>query len=169
MDEGTILVYCCPSTFSLTSPLPKLNVQYKQTVCSCGGGGVLNCAVDHILQEFSTLTLVLTRFRAYKIASLPLQKWPVKTTLRDWCLYSSFVHGGDDRPPYKYATLAWITNFNGTTCVIFSRREKVCKPAPRRDEFEPARKVRESQLQTEMEITKNKNPQATIWIFFIDF
>jgi hypothetical protein len=29
MDEGTILVYCCPSTFSLTSPppLPKLNVQ----------------------------------------------------------------------------------------------------------------------------------------------
>ncbi len=31
MDEGTRLVYCCPSIFSLTSPpspLPKLNVQY---------------------------------------------------------------------------------------------------------------------------------------------
>jgi hypothetical protein len=42
MDKGTILVYCCPSTFSLTSlppPLPKLNVQYTQTVCVCGGGG----------------------------------------------------------------------------------------------------------------------------------
>ncbi len=40
MDEGTILVYCCPCTFSLTSsPLPKLNVQYIQTVCGCGGGG----------------------------------------------------------------------------------------------------------------------------------
>jgi hypothetical protein len=33
MDEGTILVYCCPSTFSLTSlpHLPKFNVQYIQT------------------------------------------------------------------------------------------------------------------------------------------
>jgi hypothetical protein len=55
MDEGNILVYCCPSTFSLASPtlphLPKINVQYLQTVCVCGGwGGVLNCAVDHILQ-----------------------------------------------------------------------------------------------------------------------
>ncbi len=55
MDEGTILVYFCPSTFSLTSPpLPKLNVQYVQTVCVWGGGG-LNCAVDHILKEFYTL------------------------------------------------------------------------------------------------------------------
>ncbi len=35
------------------SPLPILNVQYLQTVCGCGGGGwVLNCVVDHILQEF---------------------------------------------------------------------------------------------------------------------
>jgi hypothetical protein len=39
MDEGTKLVYCCPSTFSVTSPLPKLNVQYIQTVCGCDGGG----------------------------------------------------------------------------------------------------------------------------------
>ncbi len=39
--EGTILVYCCPSIFSLTSPRPspppKLNVQYIQTVCVWGG------------------------------------------------------------------------------------------------------------------------------------
>jgi hypothetical protein len=71
MDEGTILVYCCPSTFSLNStspPLPKQNVQYIQTVCGCGGGwGVSSCVVDHILQEF--YTLFLNRFRTYKIAS----------------------------------------------------------------------------------------------------
>ncbi len=46
-------VYC---TFSLTSPLPKLNVLYCTVHCifrQCvwlGGGGMLNCAVDHILQ-----------------------------------------------------------------------------------------------------------------------
>ncbi len=87
-------LYC---TFSLTSfplPPPLPNVQYKQTVCDCGGGGwrgVWKCTVDHILQEF--YTLFLTRFIIYKIASPPLTKWPVKTTLRDWCLYSSFGHG----------------------------------------------------------------------------
>jgi hypothetical protein len=49
---------CCPSTFSLTSPslpLPKLNVHavYTDRVW-LGGGGVLNCVVEHILQEFYT-------------------------------------------------------------------------------------------------------------------
>jgi hypothetical protein len=49
MDKGTILVYCCPSSFSLTPPpLLKLDVLYIQTVCVTGG--MLNCAVDHILQ-----------------------------------------------------------------------------------------------------------------------
>jgi hypothetical protein len=49
-------LYC---TFSLTSfPSPPLpNVQYIQTVCDCGGGGVLKCTVGHILQEFYTLFL----------------------------------------------------------------------------------------------------------------
>ena len=50
MDEGTILVYCCPSIFSLTSSPPS---QAKCTVYTdsvCLGGGV-NCAVDHILQD----------------------------------------------------------------------------------------------------------------------
>jgi hypothetical protein len=49
---STPLVYCCPSTFSLTLPLPEVNVQYIQTVCGCGWGmgGVLRCVVDHILQ-----------------------------------------------------------------------------------------------------------------------
>jgi hypothetical protein len=68
---STPLVNCCPFTFSLTSPtLPKVNVQYIQTVCGCGGGGgVFICVVEHILQEF--ITLFLTRFRTYKIATPP--------------------------------------------------------------------------------------------------
>ncbi len=84
------LVNCCLSTFSLTyptpPPLPKVNVQYIQTVCGCGVGVVLlSCVVDHILQEFNTLFL-MTRFRTYKIATPPQTKTPVKTTFRDWCL-----------------------------------------------------------------------------------
>ncbi len=103
MVFSTPLVNCCPSTFSLTSPtpptpLPKVNVQYKQTVCGCvggGGGGVLSCVVDHILQEFNTL--FLTRLRTYNIATPPQTKTPVKTPYRDWCLFSSFVHGSMKR------------------------------------------------------------------------
>jgi hypothetical protein len=55
MDKGTIFVYCCPSSFSLTShPSPLLNLNvlysiYKQCVW-LWEGGMLNCAVDHILQ-----------------------------------------------------------------------------------------------------------------------
>ncbi len=95
---STQLVNCCshgrrnytcvllPIYLLSDPPLPKLNVQYIQTVCAVGGGGGggLNCAVDHILQEFYTMSL--TRFRTYKIASPPQTKWPVKTTFRDWCL-----------------------------------------------------------------------------------
>jgi hypothetical protein len=41
MDEGTILVYCCPSIFSLTSPpLPKVMYRiYRQFVAVTGGSG----------------------------------------------------------------------------------------------------------------------------------
>jgi hypothetical protein len=49
IDWRNLLVYClycCPSNFSLTYPsplpLPKLNVQYIQTVCG-GVGGVELC------------------------------------------------------------------------------------------------------------------------------
>jgi hypothetical protein len=72
MDEGTILVYCCPSTFSLTSPplpLPIVNVQFVVVGGEGRGGGVLSCVVDYILQEFNTL--LLTRFRTYKFATPP--------------------------------------------------------------------------------------------------
>ncbi len=58
----------------------KVNVQYIQTLCGCGvGGGVLSYVVDHILQEFNTLFLTSTP---------PQTKTPVKTTFRDWSLYS---------------------------------------------------------------------------------
>jgi hypothetical protein len=68
MDKGTIFVYCCPSTFSLTSP----PLKYKDSLwlwgvgLGGGGGGSEFCVVGHILQEFSTL--FLTKFRTYKIA-----------------------------------------------------------------------------------------------------
>ena len=94
MDEGTILVYCCPSIFSLTSSPPSQTkcTVYTDSECQRGGrwGGEL-CCVDHILQEF--YTLFLTRCRTYQITSPPQTKWPVETTLRGWCLWSSFVHG----------------------------------------------------------------------------
>jgi hypothetical protein len=75
------LVNCCPSTFSRTSPLPKVNVQYIQTVFVCGGGGGDELCCRPYLQEFNTL--FLTRFRTYKIATPPQTKTPVKTTFRD--------------------------------------------------------------------------------------
>jgi hypothetical protein len=80
---STPLVNCCPSSFSLTfpttPPIPKVNVQYIQTVCSCGrgwGGGVELCCRPYILQEFNTL--FLTRFRTYKIATPPQTKMTSK-------------------------------------------------------------------------------------------
>jgi hypothetical protein len=68
----------------------------------------LNCAVDHIPQKF--YTLFLTRFRTYKIASQPQTKWPLKMTLRDWCLKSSFVHGSKER--FFLATGGWNEHKN---------------------------------------------------------
>jgi hypothetical protein len=50
---------------------------YTDSVWLWGGVGVLNCVVDHILQEF--YTLFLTRFRTYKIALPP----PTKMTSKD--------------------------------------------------------------------------------------
>jgi hypothetical protein len=58
-------------------PLPKVNVQYNQTVCGWEGEGVgvvLSCVGDHIVQEFNTM--FLTRFRTYKIATSPGKHLP---------------------------------------------------------------------------------------------
>jgi hypothetical protein len=69
-------IYLLSDLLHPSSPLPKVNEQYTctQTVCGCGGGGgvLLSCVVDHILQQFNTL--FLTRFRAYKIATPPANK-----------------------------------------------------------------------------------------------
>jgi hypothetical protein len=56
------------------APLSSLPFQTKCTVYTdvCLGGGGVNCAVDHILQEF--YTLFLTRFITYQIASPPQTK-----------------------------------------------------------------------------------------------
>jgi hypothetical protein len=88
MDEGTILVLLPLYLLSDLPPLQKLNVQYIQTVCGCGVGGVggveLCCSlVDHILQEF--YTLFLTRFITYKIVSPPQTKM-TRTSFSDWSL-----------------------------------------------------------------------------------
>ncbi len=92
---STQLVNCCPHgqrnytcvllplyLLSDLPPPPKLNVHYIQTVCVAvwGGGGLLKCAVDHILQEF--YTLFLTRFRTYKIASPPQTKKTSKDVIK---------------------------------------------------------------------------------------
>jgi hypothetical protein len=66
-------------TYSVTSfPLPP--TLPIQTVCDCGGGGVLKCTVDHILQEF--YTLFRTRFTTYKIASPLLTKMTSKDDIK---------------------------------------------------------------------------------------
>jgi hypothetical protein len=82
MVEGTIWYLCTivPLLYLLSDllpppPLPNVQqIHYRQFV-TVGGGrdeGVLKCTVDHILQEF--YILFLTRFRTYKIASLPEKK-----------------------------------------------------------------------------------------------
>jgi hypothetical protein len=72
--------YLCtvaPLPSLLPPPLPKLNVQYIQTVCGCGGRvEVFSCVVDHILLEF--YAMFLTRFRTYKITSPPRTKMTSK-------------------------------------------------------------------------------------------
>ncbi len=84
-------LFLCPVAplSSLWPPPPaqtKCNA-FAASVCRTGGGGggsELCCRLLCILQEFCTL--FLTRFRTYQIASPPQTNWPVKTTLRDWCL-----------------------------------------------------------------------------------
>ena len=57
-----------PPPLDLLPPSQTKCTVYTESVC-LRGGGWLNCAVDHILQEF--YTLFLTRFRTYQIASPP--------------------------------------------------------------------------------------------------
>ncbi len=85
MDEGTILVYCCPlPSLWPPPPLPKLNVQYIQTVCGCGmGEGWVG--VELWCRPYSAGVLHSLSDQIQNLQSLlhhPKQKWPVKTTLK---------------------------------------------------------------------------------------
>jgi hypothetical protein len=67
------LVNCFPSNLladlPYPSPLPKVKYRilvYRQFM-AMGGCRVLSCVVDHILREF--ITMFMTRFRTYKIAT----------------------------------------------------------------------------------------------------
>jgi hypothetical protein len=72
MDEGAIwYLYTVASLLYLFSDLLPTPPPLLPNV-TVGGGGVLKCTVDHILQDF--YTLFLTRFRTYKIASPPQPK-----------------------------------------------------------------------------------------------
>jgi hypothetical protein len=55
---------------------------------------VYRMEIQSVMLEFSTplVNCCPSRFRTYKVATPPQTKTPVKTTFRDWCLYSSFVH-----------------------------------------------------------------------------
>jgi hypothetical protein len=85
MDEGTILVYCCPSTFSLTSPPPQTKCTvYTDSVCDCGGGDVELCCRSY---SAGVYTLFLSRFRTYKIATPPQTKVTSKDDIKGFlCL-----------------------------------------------------------------------------------
>jgi hypothetical protein len=75
-------IYLC-SVAPLPSLWPPPPSQTKCTVYTDSvvwGGGVLNCVVDHVLQEF--YTLFLTRFRTYKIASPPKTKMASKDDIK---------------------------------------------------------------------------------------
>jgi hypothetical protein len=55
----------CLSNLLFSSPPPPESTVYNDSVWLGGGGGrVLSCVGDHILQEINTLNL--TRFRTYK-------------------------------------------------------------------------------------------------------
>jgi hypothetical protein len=114
---STQLVKCCPrrnyTCVSLSSlwpppPLPKLNVvQYIKTVCVWGGGeeeGV-NCAIDHILQEFYTLFLTRLRTTPNKMASENDIKGLVSLKfLRPWHGLIDYI---DTKAKCRHKKLTW--------------------------------------------------------------
>jgi hypothetical protein len=91
MDEGTMWYLCtlAPLLYlfsDLLPPSPLPNVQYIQTVCVCRGvvGGCWNVLWTIFCRSF---TLCFWPYsEPTKLLHHPKQKWPVKTTLRDWCL-----------------------------------------------------------------------------------
>jgi hypothetical protein len=103
----TQLMNCCPHrlrnytcvllplycTFALTSsPLPPFPMYSicRQCVIVWGGGGCWNVLWTIFCRSYTLC--FWPDSEPTKLLHHPRQKWPVKTTLRDWCLKSSFVH-----------------------------------------------------------------------------
>ncbi len=85
----TCILYCCPSTFSLTSPpsppLSILNVHTNSVWL--GGEGWGGCWIVLLTMFCRSFTLIFwPDSEPTKVLHLPQQKWPVKTTFRGWCL-----------------------------------------------------------------------------------
>ncbi len=59
-----------------------------------GGGGALSFVVDHTYSA-GVLHSVSDQIQNLQNCYTSQTRTPVKTTFRDWCLYSSFVHGTD--------------------------------------------------------------------------
>jgi hypothetical protein len=77
---------------------------------------VLNCVVDHILQEF--YALFLTRFRTYKIASPPKAKKTSKDDIYGWVFFKvpSSMFGPPGPPPPQSPTSiteGYLDSFGG--------------------------------------------------------
>ncbi len=74
-------LYLCtvaPLAFLLPPPPLYQSTVYTDSVWLWGGGGVLICVVDHIMQEFNTVFLTRFRIRTYKIAAPPQTKMTSK-------------------------------------------------------------------------------------------
>ncbi len=93
---STPLVNCCHSTFSLTSspPLPppsqSQRTVYTDSLCLWGGGwgGVELCCRPYSAGIYHSVS---DQIHNLQNCYTTQTKAPVKTTFRDWCLYSSFV------------------------------------------------------------------------------
>ncbi len=83
------------SDLLLPTPLPKQMYSiYRQCVSGGGGGVALYCRPYSAGVLHSVSDQIRNLQNCYHH---PKQKWPVKTTLRDWCLQSSIVHAWCER------------------------------------------------------------------------
>ncbi len=107
----TTVVYCCPSTFSLTFPPPSQTkcTAYTDNTWLWGGGGwegCLNSVVDHSLQEF-------IHSEPTKMLHHPKQKWPVMTTLKGQCheIFCFWFFSYISFPPAPECSIKTVSNF----------------------------------------------------------
>ena len=93
MDEGTILAYCCPSDFSLTSPPPSQTkcTVYTDSVCvTRGGGDVELCCGPY---SAGVLHSVSDQIQNLPNCSTTPNKMTSEDDIKALVSLSSFVHG----------------------------------------------------------------------------